>query len=172
MSFHSLVLLLFTYFSPRGFPLSQFPVIFITLSSLSPSLSCSSFFSRLALCSFVFFRLSLSPLLPSSSSCRQMAGLWVMVRCQGGVVAFRVDAAEDIQLCPEHPSPSPSRACALPGRRACSVQSRPAVSLQSHTYSLCAFACASADRMGFWRETAPRVRRGTDWSLSLLVLTH
>lgn len=34
------------------------------------------------------------------------------------------------------------------------------------------YVCMFSDRMGFSRETAPRVQQGTDWSLSLPVLTH
>lgn len=122
-------------------------------------------------------------LISVSVSSRQMAGLGVTVRCLGGVMTYRVVGYTSMlvfsslfsslcflnmcSLCQRYTvlSPWPSCcACACVGVCTCvHVCMRKCV---------CMHVCMHADRMGFCGETAPRVGQGTDWSLSLHVLTH
>lgn len=132
---------------------------------------------------YLLFSVSLFPLLIPVSS-RQMAGLGVMVRCLGVFMAYRVEAciAKDIQserIFVSLPSATSPSSPSLSLHFLKHVLSLPDVHTQSLVLGLPAgpqqfiHMCVFTDRMGFlWRATAPRVGQGTDWSLSLHVLTH
>lgn len=149
---------------------------------------CDSFLSSV---SGVLFRLcdTVPDLISVSLSSRQMADLGVMVRCLGGV--------DSLQGGGFYISRHPVRE--KPSLLSASASSLCSSSLSLHTsnffphsneslaFQLCIISvyicvwvcvfvplcvCLFSDRMGFCGETAPRVRLGTDWCLSLHVLTH
>ncbi len=129
-------------FSPRAFLLMGFPLfssqsfssdVFLPCSQFHPCSFVSSHFSSLfcltPCLSFVSLSVSLFPLFVSVFlSSRQMAGLWVMVRCLGGVVAYRVEGYTAVR---ENPCLSLfsfsvftlSQTCALSARRTHTVLS-------------------------------------------------
>lgn len=130
-----------------------------------------------SLCDIVPDLISVSP------SSRQMADLGVMVRCLGGVDSLQ-GGGFYISRHPVRENPSLLSASSL---RSSSLSlhtsnffpnSNESLAFQlciSSVYmcvSLCLCVCLFSDRMGFCGDTAPRVRLGTDWCLSLHVLTH
>lgn len=179
--------------SSWGFPLPSFqwfssaPFLPLQTASLTSFvlLSPSSFTPTLRLIPFsgVLFRFCdvVPDLVSVSPSSRQMADLGVMVRCLGGVDSLQ---GEGFYISRRSVRENPCLLSVFSFPRCYTLRTSlhtvrspwPSSCVSSvHTY-VCVFVlvcvCLFSDRMGFCGDTAPRVRLGTDWCLSLHVLTH